>query len=143
VLIGLGQEVRALATSDLPPAGSYLLPALMWTRAGCDTPVFDTYVGFANPGQDPVTVELDTSSEAAIDGVRVDTDHHSLPLRIEIPAASWLQLRLGLVAGAHLPCAGPGRFDLQVTTDGPLAFYASVVDRSDNDARTVEPIPLE
>ncbi len=149
LLIGRGQEMRAVPSDALPGPGSYLLPALTWRCDGCPDAAFDTYVGFANPGSEAVTVSLDLPDgrgDRALDvagTLTLGTTMLPLPATFEVPAGSWLQARVAMAAGTARPCDGPGTFDLIVTLDRRLAVYATVVDRSSHDARTVEPVALD
>jgi hypothetical protein len=149
LLIGRGQEMRAIPSEALPSPGSYLLPALTWRCEGCPTAAFDTYVGFANPGSEPVTVSLDlpdARADRALDvagSLTLGDSVLPLPATFVVPAGAWLQARVAMAGEAARLCDGPETFDLVVTLGGRLAVYATVVDRSSHDARTVEPVALD
>lgn len=142
LLTGSGQEVDAMPLDRLPPAGEHLLPSLVWHRNPCGPSEFDTFIGFANPGDEEVTALIDIPAvsdrggRVALAGAEVD-----LPHAVEIPPRSWLQVRLAPAAESAGGCLGPSSFMAVVTTDGPVAFYASVVSRGSSDPRTVLPVP--
>jgi hypothetical protein len=73
-------------------------------------------------------------------GMRIDGKPVVLPHSIEVPAQSWMQIRLGPEPSPLTVCMDPEVVDLAIDTNGPLAFYASVVDRPAQDPRTVTPI---
>jgi len=138
--VGQGQGRSAIPMDELPPAGVYLLPAMLWDHRSDGAAEFDTYVGFTNPGSNPVMVTLDI---VGIEAILLDEQEVHLPYSFEIPAESWLQVGLEpLSQGAGSVPIGPESFDLEIATFAPLAFYASVVDRSSQDPRTVLPVAL-
>jgi hypothetical protein len=139
-LTGVGQEIAAVPLHRVPGAGTYLLPALVWQRGRGRAPGFSAAVGFANPGPNPVSVLLQLATDAARHGLRVDDVAVELPYVLEVPPGAWMQVRL---APPNEDDGAPAGFSLLVTIDGPLAFYASVVDRSSDDPRTVVPVPLD
>jgi hypothetical protein len=139
-LAGVGQEIAAIPVDELPSAGAYLLPTLHWQRGPEREAAFATSLGFANPGPNPVTDSLQLAPETPLRALRVDDARVDLPYLFEVPPASWRQLRLGPAESGEE--AEPESVSLEVTVDGPLAFYASVVDRSSQDPRTVLPVPL-
>jgi hypothetical protein len=139
VLSGRGESFEAIAVDALPAAGVHLLPALLWHRNPCNGPLFDTSIGFANPGSDPITVTLDVPEEhgraVSLDGVDV-----YFPVQLEIAARSWQQVRLAPAREAGVGCGGVESFLLRVEISAPLALYASVIDRTSGDPRTVSPV---
>jgi hypothetical protein len=141
VLSGRGEAFEAIPIERLPAAGIHLLPALMWSRNPCGEPAFDTFVGFANPGADPVEVVLDIPHEGDR-AVKINGREVFLPHRVLIPANSWHQFRLSPVADEGSPCGTVESFLVRVKIDAPLAMYASVIDRRSGDPRTVVPVPL-
>jgi len=141
VLSGRGEAFDAIPIERLPAAGVHLLPALMWSRNPCGELAFDTFVGFANPGADPVEVVLDIPHESGR-AVRINGREVFLPHRLVIPGNSWDQFRLTPAADEGSPCGTVESFLLRVTIDAPLAIYASVIDRRSGDPRTVVPVPL-
>jgi hypothetical protein len=141
VLSGRGEDFEAIPIEDLPAAGAHLLPALMWHRKPCGEPTFDTFVGFANPGPNPVEVVLDVPHERGR-AVRVNAREIYLPHRLQIPPWSWRQLRLAPATDEDAPCGNIESFLVRVDLDGPLAVYGSVIDRSSGDPRTVSPVSL-
>ena len=141
VLSGRGEAFEAIPIEELPGAGSHLLPALLWHRNPCDTSSFDTSVGFANPGQDPVEIRLDVPHETAR-AMRINGQEVFLPHNLMIRSGSWRQFRLSPVVEEGAPCGGIESFLLRVETDGPIAIYGSVIDRKSGDPRTVSPVPL-
>lgn len=143
LLAGTGQEIDAIAVVDLPPAGAHVLPSLLWHRNPCGPAAFDTYIGFANPNDDAVTALIDIPDAAASGGVLVDDVVVDLPHEVEIPGRAWLQIHLEPGDDPNARCLGPSSFMATVTTDAPLAFYASVVNRGSSDPRTVLPTPLD
>jgi hypothetical protein len=141
VLSGSGEGFEAIPLEELPAAGSHLLPALMWHRNPCEKSLFDTFVGFANPGSEPVTVSLDIPHESARE-VRVGGEDVLLPLSLTITAGSWRQIRLSPIPVTGSECGRVESFLVRVETDGRVAMYASVIDRESGDPRTVTPVPL-
>lgn len=142
LLTGYGQEIEARPLSELA-AGTYLLPALLWQRNACGKPAFATSIGLANPDSSPVTVTLDLEDDGGAGWVMVEDEEVPIPHSLTVPARSWRQLHLRPVEASAGGCRDPEPFLLRVQVDGPLAFYASVVDRSTGDARTVQPVPLD
>ena len=143
-LAGQGQQIPVLAMDELPRAGSYLLPALHCQREGGAGPAFDTYVGFTNPWPEPVLISIDPASDVVDRGLRIDDQEVALPYTFEMPPESWRQIQLRPArADDDRGSRGPESIDLLVTIDGPLAFYASVVDRTSQDPRTVLPVALQ
>ncbi len=143
-LEGFGQDVPAVEIDSLPAGGTtLLLPGMIWHPNACGPPAFDSYVGFANPGDEPVTVSLAVSGGAAAGAVIVDGGAVDLPAKIDIPGHGWRQLHLVPAGAKPAVCLAPQRFDLAVTVGGPVAVYGSVVDRSTGDPRTVLPVALE
>jgi hypothetical protein len=143
LLAGPGQEVEAVSIERLPGPGQYLLPSLVWHRNACGPREFDSYLGFANPGDLPVIALLDVPPSAADGGVLVDGLEVELPHAIRIPAKSWLQVHLEPKDDPTVRCLGPASFVATVATDGPIAIYGSVVSRGSTDPRTVLPVPLD
>ncbi len=143
LLAGPGQEIEAIPADRLPGPGEYLLPSLIWHRNSCGPREFDTYLGFANPGDQPVIAVLDVPAAAAEAGVRVDDLEVELPHAIRVPARSWVQVHLVPQDDPTVRCLGPASFSAAVTTDGPLALYGSVVNRASSDPRTVLAVPLD
>jgi len=141
VLSGRGEAFEAIPLEDLPVAGAHLLPALMWHRKPCGDPAFDTVIGFANPGPDPVEVMLDVPHERGR-AVRVNGREIYLPHRLQIRPGSWRQIRLAPTADEDAPCGDIESFLVRVDLGGPLAVYGSVIDRLSGDPRTVSPVPL-
>ncbi len=138
-LVGLGQEVSGVAVADLA-AGDFLLPGLMWHRNACYGVAFDSYVGFANPGQEAISVVLDLAPEMDGIGLFVDGRPVERPYVIEIKPLSWSQIHLEPADAEIQVCMSPEHFDLFVSLSGPLAIYGSVVDRQSQDPRTVKPV---
>ena len=141
VLSGRGEAFEAIPIERLPAAGAHLLPALLWSRSPCGEHAFDTFVGFANPGADPVEVVLDIPDEGGR-AVRMNGREVFLPFRVLIPANSWRQFRLAPATDEGSPCGTVESFLVRITIDAPLAMYASVIDRASGDPRTVVPVPL-
>jgi len=141
VLSGRGEAFEAIPLEDLPTAGVYLLPALMWHRKPCAGAAFDTFIGFANPGSDPVEVILDIPHERDR-AVSLNAREIYLPYRLQIPPESWRQLRLAPAGDEDAPCGDIESFLVRVEINRPLAVYGSVIDRSSGDPRTVSPVPL-
>jgi hypothetical protein len=141
VLSGRGEAFEAIPTDDLPTSGSQLLPALMWHRNPCDGSDFDTFIGFANPGVDPVELILDIPHEIGRN-VRVNNHEAYLPHRMTIDGGSWQQIRLAPAKDEGAACGQVESFLVRIETDGPVAVYASVIDRKSGDPRTVSPVPL-
>jgi hypothetical protein len=142
VLSGRGEAFDAIPLEELPAAGSHLLPALMWHRNPCDTSSFDTSIGFANPGPDPVEIRLDVPHETAR-AVRINGREVFLPHSLTIRGGAWRQFRLSPIVEEGAPCGGVESFLVRLEIDGPVAIYGSVIDRKSGDPRTVSPVPLE
>jgi len=141
VLSGLGEAFEAIPRRRLPAAGSHLLPALMWHRNPCNGSDFDTFIGFANPGPDPVEVKLDVPHEGGR-AVRINGREVFLPHKLLIGGGTWRQFRLAPAAEVGAACGNVESFLVRVETDAPVAIYASVIDRKSGDPRTVSPVPL-
>jgi len=141
VLSGRGEAFEAIPRKRLPAPGSHLLPALMWHRNPCDGSDFDTFVGFANPGPDPVEVKLDIPHESGR-AVRMNGQDVFLPHSVTIPGGHWRQFRLAPSVEEGAQCGTVESFLLRVEIDAPVAIYASVIDRRSGDPRTVSPVPL-
>ena len=141
VLSGRGEAFEAIPRKLLPAPGSHLLPALMWHRNPCDGSDFDTFVGFANPGPDPVEVKLDIPHESGR-AVRVNGREVFLPHEVTIPGSKWRQYRLAPSEEQGAPCGSVESFLVRLEIDAPVAIYASVIDRKSGDPRTVSPVPL-
>jgi len=142
-LHGTGQIVNAIALNELPIAGDYLLPGLMWHRNSCGPEEFVTSVGLANPGEHTVRVTLDLPETLAEAGMRLDGELLELPYVLEVPGQTWVQVRLAPVPSPLTVCMAPEIFDLWIDSDAPIAIYGSVVDRLVQDPRTVLPIKRE
>jgi hypothetical protein len=142
VLSGRGEAFDAIPRELLPAAGSHLLPALMWHRNPCDDGSdFDTYVGFANPGPDPVEVKLDIPHETDR-AVQINGREIFLPYSVTIPGGEWQQFRLAPSVEEGAPCGRVESFLVRLEIEAPIAIYASVIDRRSGDPRTVTPVPL-
>ena len=141
ILSGRGEAFEAIPRKRLPAPGSHLLPALMWHRNPCDGSDFDTFIGFANPGRDPVVVNLDIPHESGR-AVRINGREVFLPHSVEIPGGKWRQFRLAPSDEEGAPCGSVESFLVRLETDGPVAIYASVIDRKSGDPRTVSPVLL-
>ncbi len=142
VLSGPGEAFDAIPIDRLPAAGAYLLPALMWHRKPCEgAPKFETVVGFTNPGADAVEVVFDVPHEVSR-SVNIDGREVYLPYRLEVKAGSWQQIRLSPRLDDTAECGGVESFLVRLDLSGPLAVYASVIDRKSGDPRTVTTVPL-
>jgi hypothetical protein len=142
VLSGRGEAFEATPRRLLPTSGSHLLPALLWHRNPCDDGSdFDTFVGFANPGPDPVEVKLDIPHESGR-AVRINGREVFLPHNVTIPGGKWRQFRLAPSEEEGAPCGSSESFLVRVEINAPIAIYASVIDRKSGDPRTVSPVPL-
>jgi len=137
LLAGFGTEVPGIPLDELPAGGVHLLPSLVWHPDRCGARAFDTYVGFANPYEGEVHVVL------ALAGDSADPAVDTLPRQLTVPGLSWQQIYLRPPDSDAGACRSPRMFDLRVEIDGPLAIYASVVDRSRQDGRVVLPLPIE
>jgi len=142
VLSGLGQEVPALAPSELMlPGGVYQLPGLLWDPFRCARPpLFEIYLYLANPGSEPVEVVLRQSrtgqpGELIINGMPVPTPHV-----FELRSREWRQLKVELGGALPAVCLGPQVADLFLTATGGIAVVGSVVDRTSQDPWTVLPV---
>lgn len=142
VLSGRGESFDAIPRERLPAPGSHLLPALMWHRNPCgDESDFDTFVGFANPGPDPVEVRLDIPHESGR-AVLLNGNEVFLPHNVTIPGGAWRQYRLAPSVEEGAPCGSVESILVRVEIDAPVAIYGSVLDRMSGDPRTVAPVSL-
>jgi hypothetical protein len=137
MLEGFGTEVPGIPVDELPDAGAHLLSTLIWHPDRCGPRTFDTYVGFANPFEGEVHVLLELAGDSA------DPSIDTLPRELTVPGLSWQQIFIRPPTSDGAACRSPAMFDLRVEIDGPLAIYASVVDRSRQDGRVVLPLPME
>lgn len=137
MLEGFGTEVPGIPVDELPNAGAHLLSTLVWHPDRCGPRTFDTYVGFANPFEGEVHVLLELAGDSA------DPSIDTLPRELTVPGLSWQQILIRPPTSDGTACRSPAMFDLRVEIDGPLAIYASVVDRSRQDGRVVLPLPME
>jgi hypothetical protein len=143
LLVGPGQQFHAVPVAALPRPGRYLVPALMWHRNPCGEIAFESSIGFANPGPYGVTIVLELAPDLAEGGAFLDGKEVEFPHSFRMKARSWRQIELG---PRDLPgdiCMDPESFAAIVTIDRPLAIFASVVDRSSQDPRTMMPVALE
>jgi hypothetical protein len=144
LLTGRGQEFEAVPVADLPRRGEVLmLPALLWHRNPCGPPAFDTTLGFANPTDRDLVVLLTLERDLAAEGIRVDGRRVNIPHQIVVPARGWIQVRIEPEDVPGAACLPPEGFAARVRVTGPVAVYASVVDRRSHDPRTVMPVPLD
>jgi hypothetical protein len=142
VLSGRGEAFEAIPIQRLPDSGIHLLPALMWHRNPCEGGSdFDTFIGFANPGLDPVEVKLDIPHESGR-AVRINDNDVFLPHSLTIPGGHWRQYRVAPAVEDGAQCGTVESFLLRVEISAPVAIYASVIDRKSGDPRTVAPVPL-
>jgi len=142
VLSGRGEAFDAVPLDRLPAAGAHLLPALMWHRNPCEGGAeFETVVGFANPGPDPVEVVLDVPHESGR-LVVINGRENFLPYRFEVAGGSWQQFRLAPFGEDSSDCGSVESFLVRIDLAAPLAIYASVIDRRSGDPRTVTAVPL-
>ena len=141
VLSGRGEAFEAIARERIPKAGTHLLPALMWHRNPCKGSRFDTFIGLANPGPDPVEVNLDIPHEGGR-AVRINGKAVFLPHRVTVSGGEWRQLRISPAAEDGEPCGSVESFLVRAEVSAPVAIYASVIDRKSGDPRTVSPVPL-
>jgi hypothetical protein len=74
--------------------------------------------------------------------VIIDGNEAYLPHRFEVAAGSWQQLRLAPPRNQLAECGGVESFLVRIDLSGPMAVYASVIDRKSGDPRTVTPVPL-
>ena len=113
----------------------------MWHRNPCDGSDFDTFIGFTNPGPDPVEVKLDVPHEGGR-AVRINGREFFLPRNMVIPGGTWRQFRLAPTVEEGAPCGSIESFLVRIETQAPIAIYASVIDRKSGDPRTVSPVLL-
>jgi hypothetical protein len=142
VLSGRGEAFDAIPRHDLPAAGVHLLPSLMWHRNPCDDGSdFDTFIGFANPGLEPVNVVLDIPHEPGRE-VLINGREVFLPYSVTIVGGEWQQFKVAPRLEEGVGCGGVESFFVRLETDSPIAIYASVIDRKSGDPRTVTPVQL-
>lgn len=142
VLTGGGQSVGALHVDELPGPTTLLLPALLWHRNPCGDPSFTTSVGFANPGNKPVTVSLYLPKETKR-AIRVNGNAVALPHQLVVAPGRWKQIEVQPMPRPFEGCFEPESFDLEVVIDGPLVVYGSVIDSRSLDSRMVVPVDLQ
>jgi len=143
-LQGFGQTIDGIDVTALPgPQEVLMLPGMIWHPNSCGPREFDSYVGFANPGDEPLDAIIDLGPQTGDSAVYVDGKLMGLPATVTVPARSWIQVHLSPVNSIMAVCLPPQRFDLLITVKGPMAVYGSVVDRSTQDPRTVLPVPVQ
>lgn len=141
LLEGVGEEVPGLPRASLPhPGATFMLPAMAWHPNACGAPFFDSYLQLVNAGDGPVALTLNRyrdgrPGELVVDGVEVAT-----PYTVRLGPASWRQIKVEPPPSMLAVCLPAELFDLFFEVDGELAIYASVVDRTTQDARTVLPV---
>jgi hypothetical protein len=145
IIQGYGEEIPGVAWADLPHEGvTYMLPGLIWqpNPGICGPPRFETAVAYANPNTFDVTVtflNLPTGPlDASLNGKPVRT-----PFTITVAAMTWVQIQIGPPQVGGEVCSDPQVFDLFFQVTGPTGCFASVVDRTTQDPRTVMPVPVE
>ncbi len=144
ILTGFSQQMPGRPVEELPAPGDRLmLPSLVWHPNPCDGAAFDAYVGLVNPTGDPVDVTFDLPEGLREGGMRIGGKLVDLPHTMTLPPRSWQQLHVAPPPSDLTVCMEPRRFDLYLETEGPVAAYGSVVDRSTQDPRTVFPVPLQ
>ncbi len=136
-LSGFGTEIPGIPLDELPQPGSHLLPALVWHPDRCGPRTFDTYVGFTNPYDVAVNVVIDLAGESH------DLTNPDFPQSVTVPALSWKQISIRPPTSDTATCGSPKLFDLRLDIDGPLAIYASIVDRGKQDGRIVLPLLID
>lgn len=144
LLSGFGQWIEAASITEIPETSRVVLPGLLWHRNACGLPQFETYFGVANPSDEPITVTLDRfPGENPWDpGFHFGGQKVPLPHTFEVPANSWRHIHVAPLESMLTVCMGPELFGLTVDIAGRGVVYASVVDRSTQDPRTVKAIPL-
>ena len=137
MLTGFGSELPGIPIDQVPQAGAHLLPSLVWHPDRCGARTFDTYVGFANPFEVEFNVVIDLAGDSA------DPGNSGFPRHLTIPPFSWQQISIDPPKSDAATCGSSEMFDLRVEIDGPLAIYASIVDRDRQDGRIVLPLAIE
>jgi hypothetical protein len=139
-LHGPGQVFDAVPTADLPRDGAHQLPGLLWHRNACGPEEFATNLGFANPGEEPVDLTVNLPPSLAEQGIRIAGEPVELPHKIRVPAHRWKQVKVQPEPSMLTVCMDPELFVVWIDTSGPVAIYASVIDRPAQDPRTVTPV---
>ncbi|MFH1176149.1 MAG: hypothetical protein V1750_01985 [Acidobacteriota bacterium] len=142
LLAGVGQEIPGISIRDVPRgAGPHTLPALTWHANSCGTPAFETYLQLVNPGAEAVRLTLARNADRTPASLEIDGTVEETPVTITLPPYSWQQLRIAPAPNDSPVCLEPELFDLFLfSPSGPAVVYASVVDRTSQDARTVLPV---
>lgn len=137
-LKGFSQEIPGVPFHRLPGKdGPFLIPSLTRNPAACPGGnEYDTYLYFANPQSNDVTVRLASPPGTAF-SFRLGESVVELPYTVKVPAGRVVQLALAPPTSGTVPCAAAEFFDLLFEADGQIGVLASVVDRASNDARTV------
>lgn len=141
LLNGLSQEVPGIPVEDLAqPRATYMVPGLGWEPSPCGPVRFENYLQVVNPGDEAVTLTLLSDPLAGVGDLLVDGKPVRAPHSVEIKARSWLQIRIGPKPAEAGICKPAGVGDVFFQTSGPIALYASVVDRTTQDPRTMLPV---
>ncbi|MCS7183519.1 MAG: hypothetical protein NZ869_10480 [Thermoanaerobaculum sp.] len=137
-LRGYSQEIPGIELSALPGGeGAYLIPTLAWHPNPCEGgSEYDSYLYFANPGPEDLTVRLLARPGTAF-RFRLGEQEVELPYALKVPAGRLVQVALLPPLRPGAPCGASEFFDLLFVAEGRVGVLASVVDRWANDARTV------
>lgn len=140
---GWGQELPGIPFSGLPePRALHVLPALVWHPNPCGRVLFETHLHLVNPDHVPAWITLSASPDLSPVALRLDGKEVTTPVAIQLEPGSWQQVRVDPPESMLPVCLDPVHFDLYIEVEGPVGVYASVVDRTSQDPRTVLPLRL-
>lgn len=143
LLQGLSQEVPGVPVEALLQRGGvYMVPGLGWETAPCGPAQFENYLQVVNPNDDAVTLTIGLDPGLGSGQFEVDGKPVAAPHQIELKGRSWLQVRVAPRLLDVVQCLPPTVNDVFVTVTGPVALYASVVDRKTQDPRTMMPVEV-
>jgi hypothetical protein len=140
---GFGLEVPASASDEATvPDERLLIPTLVWHPEACANPAFETAIGVVNLEQQAVTVTLSFTGDDRPDQVVINHRPTISPFEFTVRRRGWKQVSLGPPEGEGGECKPPRVFDVVLDPSGSVIVYATVVDRSTQDGRVVQPVPI-
>lgn len=140
---GFGFEIPASASDEATVSDERLLiPTLVWHPEACANPAFETAIGVVNLEQYAVTVTLSFTGDDRPDQVVINRRPMISPFEFTVRRRGWKQVSLGPPEGEGGECIPPRVFDVVLDPSGSVIAYATVVDRSTQDGRVVQPVPI-
>lgn len=141
---GWGQEIPGVPFSQLPqPEVVQIVPGLAWHPSPCGPPKFETHLNFSNPSDSEISVTLSVTADMSPGKIRLDGREVTTPFSLPVRAKSWRQVRISPPASMLPVCRDPEYFDFFLVAGAPFGVYASVLDRTSQDPRTVLPLALQ